>query len=142
MAEDHRGCSDADQGAKDISGVDLDACQGSARAAFVEEDPVADIEGDGPELLDGLTAETSLEVLPDIGGRAETFPDLRRIAHRATSELDRRPNESGPVRSDPDGAQICLARVGQSPQPSGGCQYSVRPSGPATENDCQKLDLS
>jgi hypothetical protein len=62
-----------------------------AGAALVEEDSVANIEGDGPEFLDREAAQAGLQVVPCLGRIADAVPYPGRLADGAAASSMERP---------------------------------------------------
>ncbi len=126
----------ADQGTKDVAGVDLDAREAAAGKELVEDHAVADVKCDGPELLDGQVGESGAHVGPDLCGSGETLAANRALSNGRPGKGEGVTEAPGFGGLDAGGNQLGLARGAEGLQPAepgqealGGGDFHVEDTG-------------
>ena len=106
MAEDDGRRPGPDQRPEDVARVNLDACEAPAGKDLVEQDPVPDVDGDGPELLGGAVGEAGAHVSPDLRGSAKASAENRPVADCGSRQGDGLAKPAGFGRVNAGGSEF------------------------------------
>src|SRR4029078_5117450 len=84
--------------------------------------PVADVEGDEPELLDRHSGQPGAHVQPDISAACEALAGGGTSGDAYARELERAPDKARSRPSDAKAGQICSGGVREARQPTEGVE--------------------
>ncbi len=146
VAKDDRRCSASDEGAKHVTWMDLDASEGASGNAGLEQQTVANVERQHPELLDWRGSQPGSVVCPDLGRIGQNPATLRPRPDHPAAKLQGGLNRRRPGWSNArQRAQFGLCAFGKAAQITGMGKQVMRdfdhvlPLAARAQEDCQEL---
>jgi len=130
MGEQDRRGAGLDQGSEDVARMKLDAGEASAGEHLVEQNPMPDVEGDRPELLDGCVREA----------RSHVRPHFRRSREPPTAYRPPGDADAGEFQGVAKAPRLAVMNAG-SDELGFGCIGKGRESAERSENAARLVDV-